>query len=552
MAAAAPTAAVIAGPGAGKTRTLVERAVWLVEERGVRPEEITAVTFTSQAAAGLRARLTDRLGRRAAAKLHIGTFHALCLELLGEVKLLGRGEALELAAETLRERDVRDSPRKLLQGVSRVKNGFPPEEAGVDSAVYEDYCARLEALGVLDFDDLLIRALEKDTAGRRCFQNLLVDEFQDVNDLQYRLILAWSRGGRSLFVIGDPDQSIYGFRGASGDCFRRLAADRPDAAEIRLRRNYRSAPEILRAALPVIERNPGGPRPLEPQRPAGTPVRLVRAEDPFAEGIFIAKEIGRITGGVDMLEAQKQGADRAVRAFSDIAVLCRTHRQLELIEKCLRHDDIPCIVSGREDFWETDEVRGFLAYFRSLLHGDDEAARTAAQNLCPLDQLGREDAWRALAETEKPWRLAERWEERLGGTPALERLRYAAVFHEDFDSLWQAVTLGEEADIRRAAGKGWESGAVRLMTLHAAKGLEFPAVFVAGVRAGELPLERPGRPAELAEERRLFYVGMTRAREELILTVGGEDSPFLSDLPESVVRESAAARRRSAEQLRLF
>lgn len=552
MAAAAPTAAVIAGPGAGKTRTLVERAVWLVEERGVRPEEITAVTFTSQAAAGLRARLTDRLGRRAAAKLHIGTFHALCLELLGEVKLLGRGEALELAAETLRERDVRDSPRKLLQGVSRVKNGFPPEEAGVDSAVYEDYCARLEALGVLDFDDLLIRALEKDTAGRRCFQNLLVDEFQDVNDLQYRLILAWSRGGRSLFVIGDPDQSIYGFRGASGDCFRRLAADRPDAAEIRLRRNYRSAPEILRAALPVIERNPGGPRPLEPQRPAGTPVRLVRAEDPFAEGIFIAKEIGRITGGVDMLEAQKQGADRAVRAFSDIAVLCRTHRQLELIEKCLRHDDIPCIVSGREDFWETDEVRGFLAYFRSLLHGDDEAARTAAQNLCPLDQLGREEEWRSLAETEKPWRLAERWEERLGGTPALERLRYAAVFHEDFDSLWQAVTLGEEADIRRAAGKGWESGAVRLMTLHAAKGLEFPAVFVAGVRAGELPLERPGRPADLAEERRLLYVGMTRAREELILTVGGEDSPFLSDLPESVVRESAAARRRSAEQLRLF
>lgn len=126
------------------------------------------------------------------------------------------------------------------------------------------------------------------------------------------------------------------------------------------------------------------------------------------------------------------------------------------------------------------------------------------------------------------------------------------MFHQDFDSLWQAVTLGEEADIRRAAGKGWESGAVRLMTLHAAKGLEFPAVFVAGVRAGELPLERPGRPAELAEERRLLYVGMTRAREELILTVGGEDSPFLSDLPESVVRESSAARRRSAEQLRLF
>lgn len=552
VAAPDPVVAVVAGPGAGKTRSLVERAVWLVEERGVRAEEMTAVTFTNQAAAELRARLESRLGKRAAAKLHIGTFHAICLELLGEAKLLGRGEALELAAEVLGERGVRCAPRRLLQAVSRMKNGLPPEGDGPDEAVCAAYCARLEALGVLDFDDLLIRALERDTAGLQCFQNLLVDEFQDINGIQYRLVQSWSRGGRSLFVIGDPDQSIYGFRGASGDCFRRLAADCPGMREIRLRRSYRSTPEILRAALPVIEQNPGGPRLLDAQRPAGVPVRLVRAEDPFAEGIFIAKEIGRITGGVDMLEAQKHGADREIRPFSDIAVLCRTHRQLELIEKCLRHDDIPCIVSGREDFWEADEVRGFLAYFRALLSPDDAAARTAAQNLCPLEQLGREEDWRSLAEAGKPWQLVERWEERCGGTPALERLRYAAVFHENFDSLWRAVALGEEADLSRAAGKGWESGAVRLMTLHAAKGLEFPAVFVAGLRAGELPLQRPNRPADLAEERRLLYVGMTRAREELILTVGGDPSPFLADLPERVVREASAARQRNAEQLRLF
>ena len=543
---------MVAGPGTGKTRTLTERIAWLIEERGVRPEEITAVTFTNQAAGEMRARLERRLGKRTAAKLHIGTFHALCLELLGDVKLLGRGEALQLAAETLADRGEKGSPQKLLQGVSRVKNGASAQEAGVDGDTYGAYCARLEALGVLDFDDLLIEALKLDTAGRRCFQNLLVDEFQDVNDTQYALVRAWSRGGRSLFVIGDPDQSVYGFRGATGSCFRRLLEDCPGAREIRLVQNYRSTPQILRAALPVIEKNPGGPRLLEPRRPAGGAVRLVRAEDPFEEGIFIAKEIGRMTGGVDMLEAQRHGADRETRAFSDIAVLCRTHRQLELIEKCLRHDDIPCIVSGRETFWEADAVRGFLAYFRALLAPGDEAARAAAQNLCPLDALGQEEDWRPLAEAEKPWRLVERWEERYGPAPELERLRYAAVFHESLDGLWRAVTLGEEADLRRAAGEGWESGAVRLMTLHAAKGLEFPAVFVAGLRAGELPLERADRPGDRAEERRLLYVGMTRAREELVLTVGGEPSPFLTDLPEEVSRRSAAARQSRAEQLRLF
>ncbi len=583
-----PVVAVIAGPGTGKTKTLVARIAWLVEERGVKPDEITAVTFTNQAAAEMRQRLEKRLGgKRAVQRMTIGTFHSICLRLLGEVRLLGQSEALTIAAETLRTCGRKGGAWELLQGVSRLKNGIAADAAGIDRELAEAYNERLRALGVLDFDDLLAEALRLDTAGRKCFRYLLVDEFQDINDVQYELVRAWSRGGAGLFVIGDPDQSIYGFRGAGGRCFGRLQEERPDTRVIRLKRNYRSTPEILQAALPVIDRNPGGPRVLEPSRPAGGAVRLVTAADDFAEAVFVAKEVGRIAGGVDMLEAQKHGQERAVRAFSDIAVLCRTHRQLELVEKCLRHDDIPCVISGREDFLDADEVRGVLSFFRFLRVPEDQTALETALRLiwdCPADLvqkarqacaeqggfqpevwepvvrgygfleawLERAAEWQPLVDREKPRALVERWEQAYGSSPALERLRNTAVFYEDFDSLWYALTIGQEADLNRAAGKGWESGAVRLMTLHGSKGLEFPAVILAGVTSGMLPLVSQKHPTDTEEERRLFYVGMTRAREELILTTTKEASPFLCDLPEAVQRESTGRRRQTEEQISFF
>ena len=315
-------------------------------------------------------------------------------------------------------------------------------------------------------------------------------------------------------------------------------------------------------------------------------MRLAEAADGFSEAVFIAKEIGRMTGGVDMLEAQVLDHERTVRAFSDIAVLCRTHRQLELVEKCLRHDDIPCLVTGREDFLDDPAVRGALAFFRVLLEPSDGAALETALRLlwdCPADLiqkaqslcqaadalnpaalreavrghgileawLDRAEEWLPRVRAKKPRQMVEQWEAHYGTSPALERLRNTAVFHEDFDSLWNALVLGQEADLQRAAGKNWASGAVRLMTLHGAKGLEFPAVFLAGLSAGALPLESPGRPADVEEERRLFFVGLTRAREELILTSAPEPSPFLGELPEAVARETAG-RRRDAEQLSLF
>lgn len=587
--AAEAVVAVVAGPGTGKTKTLVSRIAALIETQGVRPEEITAVTFTNQAAAEMRQRLEARLGgKRAVARMSIGTFHSLCLNLLGDVHLIGEGEAITAAAEVLREEESKKSPKSFIQAVSRVKNGCSPEEAGIGEALYAAYCARLKSLDALDFDDLLAEALNLDTAGRNSFHHLLVDEFQDINDIQYVLVQNWSKGGKSLFVIGDPDQSIYGFRGATGRCFQRLREDCPQTREIRLKENYRSTPEVIGAALPLIAHNPGEERALVPNLTSGRPVRLARAGDDYAEGIWIAKEIGRMTGGIDMLDAQHTDHERETWAFSDIAVLCRTHRQLEVVEKCLRHDDIPCIVSGRGDFLDSDQVRAALAFLQSIANPSDAAALETALRLlwdCPthlvrrlqkacrgmkvlspeaLEEtvagyghleawLRRAEEWRPLMHKGKPWKLIAHWEELYGTSPALERLRNTAVFYPDFTALWRTLVLGEEADLCRGSGTGLKSGAVKLMTLHGSKGLEFPAVFLAGVREGLLPLEAQGRQADIEEERRLLYVGMTRAQQELILTTSGDASMFLKQLPQSVARENAAGQReRPMEQLRLF
>ncbi len=588
VSSAQPTIAVIAGPGTGKTKTLVSRIAYLVEERGVKPSEITAVTFTNQAASEMRQRLEKRLGgKRAVSHMIIGTFHSICLPLLGDVSVISPGDALTVATEVLCTHGSKRSGKWLLQAVSRVKNGATMEQTQLEESLYAAYHSRLQELGMLDFDDLLTQALNLDVHHQKVFPHLLVDEFQDINDTQYSLVRTWSQKGKSLFVIGDPDQAIYGFRGATSHCFQRLLEDFPNTQVIRLVENYRSTPEILQAALQVIPQNPRDFRTLLPNHPSGLSVRIIQTSDDFSEGVFIAKEIGRMTGGIDMLDAQNLGYEQETRAFSEIAVLCRTHRQLELIEKCLHHDDIPCVIHGRDDFLDTDEVRGVLSFFHSLQIPCDTAALETALRLlwnCPADLIqiaqtacctqtawnpknlqevvlgyGHLEDWlRRVQEWlprihEKPWKLIASWEEQYGSSVAFEKLRNTAVFHSSFQEMWNTLVLGQEIDLCRTTNKSWESGAVRLMTLHASKGLEFPAVFLAGVKAGTLPLESQGRSVDLEEERRLFYVGMTRAQKELILTTGGEPSPFLTDLPDSVVQESIQRKRDSIpQQLTLF
>ena len=549
--------AVIAGPGTGKTGTLVRRIAYLISEKDVSPRDITAVTFTRQAAREILERLEKELGKKTIRGLTVGTFHGICLTLLKKKPLISRETALETVAELLTQRGDKIRPAQALSWISAAKNGLDTPDLPV--GLLEQYRERLSEMGVRDLDDVLLEALSI-PADRRMFRHVLVDEYQDINGVQRALVRHWAQD-RHLFVIGDPDQSIYGFRGADAGCFDALLRDAPDARVIRLKRNYRSSSPVVDAALSVISHNPGAGRELTAVRPEGPAVRIVQAGDEECEGIWIAKEIARLTGGMDMLEAA--AGERGARAFSEIAVLCRTHRQLERLERYMNHDGIPCVVTGRGAFLETEGPRALIAFWEAMREPDDFAAlRTALTGLfhCPagliqrageamarmehMDAalLGEElspydgltpfreavEALLPLMAREKPRKMIEALAQRTGVSGReVDQLLNTAVFYSRMEDFLDALQWGEEGDILRLSG-GKPSGAVRLMTLHGAKGLEFPTVILAGLEKGQMPQERDG--SSLEEERRLFFVGITRAREELILTCGGEPSSFLKEV----------------------
>jgi uncharacterized protein (TIGR00375 family) len=595
--------AVIAGPGTGKTKTLVSRALHLMESGGVSPSHITAVTFTNKAAGEMRARLEKQLAnKRSARKITIGTFHAICLRLLsgksgpGSLPVMDEAATLSIVEEILKGLHLKNGPRDVLRGISLQKNGAPEDsDAAVPNGVYQLYCERLEQMGALDYDDILLKALALYEGGEdlpACFDHLLVDEFQDINDLQYRLIRCWSRKSASLFVIGDPDQSIYGFRGADPGCFDRFFEDLPCTRRVYLTKNYRSTPEILqcaRAALAHKDAQSG----LVAVRESGLLTRLLSAEDELSQAQFMADELRRMVGGVDMLEAHNLGGRKTGhgRGFSDIALLYRTNRQAQVLERCLRADDIPYRVAGREDFLLSPLARRAAAFFRFLLNPRDRASlgsclRDAGLSSKEAGQLAEEYAgtqrsllalkdllekqeepsdglrkwmeqavkYAPLAAKAKPAELLESWakENGLAQGKDLELLLSTAVMYDTMEELLTALTLGQEGDVVRSGGRRYTPDAVSLMTIHGAKGLEFPVVFLCGVAEGLIPFESRKGECNVEEERRLFYVAMTRAQEELILITYGEPSAFLKDLPTECLAPGQAAPRKQAPAFHQF
>ncbi|MCI9535822.1 MAG: UvrD-helicase domain-containing protein [Lachnospiraceae bacterium] len=635
-----PRIAVIAGPGTGKTKTLVSRILYLLQIRRVKPSEITAVTFTNKAAQEMRNRLESRIGKKVTAnRIRIGTFHSLCNEIFQasgeEMMLADESMTLEIVREVAEELKIKEKPKSLLRRISQRKLAMAEEdqrkaeksadaecemtesadveceivestdeeceiaestdekceiaestdeecemtesagnvrtsiEKGLPSQKDQDlqklnqavkcYQDRLAALNALDFDDLLIKGLEKAKECNQTFPYLLVDEFQDLSPLQYRLIQAWSRHGRELFIIGDPNQSIYGFRGAHDKSFQQFCQEE-SIEKISLKKNYRSSPEILTSALLVLG-DPGTT--LVPMQKSGFPVRLVNAPTQRQEAIFAAKEINRLIGGMDMLDTQEGFScpdDRSPRSFADIAILYRTHRQAELLETCLKKEGIPYVVTGREEFLEEDSVRGSLGFFKSLIHPQDLLARR--QYLKLLWNVKEEDlsqcGYPALAERYQPLcrrgnprKLWDSWRKDMDllSDPAMEKLASMAVFYKTMEEMLTALAFGRESDLKRCGGKHYTSDSVTLMTIHGAKGLEFPVVLLHGLKAGLIPLEYPGRETDLEEERRLLYVAMTRAKEELILTSSGEPSIFVKQVSENTfVRQQTRMRNRSQEQ----
>jgi DNA helicase-2/ATP-dependent DNA helicase PcrA len=477
---------VMAGPGTGKTRAVVQRIARLIRERGVSARAITAITFTRKAAGELRERLAALLGP-AAAPLCALTFHAFGLELLrafpaaaglpADFTILDDEGRQRLVEGVLAETAADLTPARTVQAIARAKAELapaPPPFADLHAA----YERALAAQGCVDQDDLVARAVrlleqsaEALAHARDRARYLFVDEYQDVNTAQDRLVrlLAPPEPTSNLCVVGDPDQAIYGFRGADPAHFARFARDYP-ATTLALTRNHRSSRTVVRAASAVIAASAGRtPRPLESIGEEGPRVLRLLAADEQAEGGAIAAEIERAVGGMSLEGiAAGRGDGEATLAFHDVAVLVRLTAQADVLAELFTREGIPFHRAG----------------------GDGVSA--------------------------------------------------------------PATTLEAEIEPQKVA----------LLTLHASKGLEFPLVFIAGCEDGLLPLAFPS--CQLEEERRLLYVGMTRARQRLVLTsahrrrlfgrrLEPRPSPFLAALPAELLEERLqAARPRRPRQLGLF
>jgi uncharacterized protein (TIGR00375 family) len=612
---------VVAGPGSGKTRTLTQRIAYLIRQRGVPSEQMLAVTFTKRAAAEMHSRLREFLSAVQVGNLRIGTFHRLALDLMrlyeaGPPKtVLDVLEARHLLDVALHETGLKLRPQAVQQAISLAKAAGlrPADLVGQDKlqTAYTAYQEQLQACQACDYDDILLDCLTwLDTNGetaaqvRQHFPYVLVDEFQDVNTVQYRLVKCLAGDGRGLFVIGDPDQAIYGFRGADAQYFRVLLQEFPQARLLQLATNYRSTQTIVRAADAVIAHNSDRqPLHLQAAGDIGTPLRLYTTPSEVAEGIAVVRQISRMVGGTDMIQAD-QHAERSAnpRSFGDFGVLVRTGQQAEVLEQCFLQEGLPYRLMGHTSFLAARGVRQALAFGRYLLQPTDTlrllqvleidafqpgktvraalrqqvqagvvalqalavAVPTAAAQLQTL--AAAVERYHALL-AEPPDVFFRCWQEEYG-SPAdleLERLIRLAERAASLPELFETILLGQDADYEYTRAKGLASmEAVKIMTLHAAKGLEFPVVFICGVEDGLLPVHITG--AEITEERRLFYVGLTRAREEVILVRArtrqrhgtrqpSDLSPFVHELPgELFVEEDVEVPRQEkrAMQLSLF
>lgn len=630
---------VVAGPGTGKTHTLVQRIAHLVQCMAA-PEEVLAITFTNKAAEEMRERLQRQLGP-IADRLTIGTFHSFCLQLLRRFgSVLGLPEQFRVAAPEevealLKERYPEIGARErraILDRVSACKARVSPAAGDERMPVeVEQVNAMLRAQHLLDYDDLLREALRlfrtQDGTGerlRRLYRYIFVDEYQDINAVQHALLRALVQGGAQITAIGDPNQAIYGFRGSDVAFFLRFQDDFPGATVLSLSENYRSAPTLVLASQQVIEKAAmtAGVPPLTARLYLDGGLTVNEAATERAEAEYVVHQIEKLLGGTSMF-SQDSGRvaseAEAERSFGDIAILYRTNALRPPLEEALSRHGIPYQISGDLPLIEKPAARPILCALR-LAHGEAvPVAETAAmlelagaglgkkaierfrklageavtlsrpQVISLLEHLASQmpalkssalQAGRGLVELSdrlqraglvaalQHMMLLPGWKEALRATAAREqtwtRFLQLARLHSAMQAFVDAVLLQREYDV-------WNSRSehVSLMTLHAAKGLEFPVVFIVGCNDGVLPLTWHRDDVDVEEERRLFYVGMTRARQHLFLvharqrTLFGQTrktppSPFLQDIEERLKRyEKLMERRRrparhGSEQLDLF
>jgi DNA helicase II / ATP-dependent DNA helicase PcrA len=545
---------IVAGPGTGKTRTLTHLLAHRVRDHDVAPDRCLALTFTRRASAEMRDRLRALVPDQAD-RILVTTFHGLGLRLVRELHdRLGLGPDVRVADEETRSSILRELVGPGEAGVVRTaarlaeaKRGGAAEDRRL-AELRVRYDAALRARGLVDLDDLVtlpVAALEDDDGlsgeYRRRWTEVCVDEYQDVDAAQYRLLRQLCPPDGNLRVIGDPDQAIYGFRGADVGFFLRFHRDFPAARRVQLTRNYRSTPTIVRGALQAIAPAALVPdRALEPVRGdvSDGPIVMHRATGDLDEAAAIADWIERLLGGSSFLSldrGESDGLQSVHLSFSDFAVLYRTDAQAQPVAEALARKGYPFQKRSHERLADRPGVRSVVRELREREASAPSVAAALARAVrAALEEAGA-DAADILAAAELLGPLAAD----CGG---------------DLGRFLTELALGAEVDT-------WDPRADRisLLTLHAAKGLEFPVVFIAGCEDGLLPLRWSRREADAeaeGEERRLFFVGMTRATTRLVLTSSGRrpPSPFLADIDPALVERRTDATRppREAWQLRLL
>ncbi len=597
---------VLAGAGSGKTKALTHRIAYLLKEKQVSPFNILAVTFTNKAAGEMMARIAALMGKPGQMRMpFMGTFHSIGVKILRKdghhigldpnFTIYDTDDQLSLIKIICNELGINSkqhSPRAIRSHISGAKNELITAKEyrkyahgyfqTIVADVYSRYEASLENAQAVDFDDLIGLPVKLFTTTpevldryQELFTYIMIDEYQDTNKAQYEFVRCLASKYRNVFVVGDDAQSIYGFRGANFRNILDFEKDYPDAKVIKLEQNYRSTQVILDASNAVIERNSQRfKKTLWTEKQSGSPITVYNAQDGRDEAEFIVTEL---------ISLQKQGYQ-----LGDVAILYRTNAQSRALEEVCLNYNIPYRLVGAVRFYERKEVKDILAYLRFICNPRDEVSferlisvpprgigdksvamlKDVVFGDLPVESLNPRitKAWAPLAMLLDSWRLkmpnltvAELIDLvvdqsgyktfLLDGSPEgemryenVKELKSVASLTEDLQTFLAEVALVADLD-----GYNPEEEAITLMTLHSAKGLEFPVVFLVGMEEGLFPsLRSVMDPMELEEERRLCYVGLTRAKEKLYcihaatrLLYGGIQvnlpSRFISEIPEHLV-----------------
>ncbi|WP_279282248.1 DNA helicase PcrA [Enterococcus gallinarum] len=595
---------LMAGAGSGKTRVLTHRIAYLIEEKNVNPWNILAITFTNKAAREMKERVNQLLGS-GGEDVWVSTFHSMCVRILRRdvdqigysrnFTIIDTSEQNTLMKRVLKELNIdpkKYDPRSILGAISNAKNEMltPADYENQQGSLFEQIVGRCYALyqkelrnnQCMDFDDLIMNTIrlfkENEDAlqfYQRKFHYIHVDEYQDTNHAQYTLVNLLADRFKNLCVVGDADQSIYGWRGANMQNILDFEKDYPDAAVILLEQNYRSTQTILNAANQVIKNNRNRPdKNLWTENRAGEKITYYRGDSERDEARFIVSEM------------QKQIADKG-RKFGDFAVLYRTNAQSRVIEEMLLKANVPYTMVGGRKFYDRKEIRDILAYLSAIANPSDSLSLEriinvpkrgigatsveklrefaslhewslleAAMNVdlanisgkagkelgsfgMMMDQFAQMIPYLSVTELTKEILDKTGYKQdlinqnNLESQSRLENLEEFLTVTQEFDKRFEAqneddadapeekltVFLNDLALLSDVDSYEEESSQVTLMTLHAAKGLEFPVVFLIGLEENIFPLSRAlMEESELEEERRLAYVGITRAEEELFLT----------------------------------